>query len=161
MMKTVHFIKTREYLNQVKEAAQKVEMLKKRIEFHENAGNGLSTLPEELEVAMQDHRQKMASLADMIARVPKVKYQWILIKRYVELLDWDEIAYQGNMRYRKVVSAHGLALPEMQDVLVEAGIIAPEDTEDISALLPEEGTLDTGTMEDYLKYREEKKRSEV
>ena len=28
MMKTVHFIKTREYLNQVKEAAQKVEMLK-------------------------------------------------------------------------------------------------------------------------------------
>ena len=161
MMKTVHFIKTREYLNQVKEAAQKVEMLKKRIEFHENAGNGLSTLPEELEVAMQDHKQKMASLADMIAKVPKVKYQWILIKRYVELLDWDEIAYQGNMRYRKVVSAHGLALPEMQDVLVEAGIIAPEDTEDISALLPEEGTLDTGTMEDYLKYREEKKRSEV
>ena len=110
---------------------------------------------------MQDHKQKMASLADMIAKVPKVKYQWILIKRYVELLDWDEIAYQGNMRYRKVVSAHGLALPEMQDVLVEAGIIAPEDTEDISALLPEEGTLDTGTMEDYLKYREEKKRSEV
>lgn len=161
MMKTVHFIKTREYLNQVKEAAQKVEMLKKRIEFHENAGNDLSTLPEELEVAMQDHKQKMASLADMIAKVPKVKYQWILIKRYVELLDWDEIAYQGNMRYRKVVSAHGLALPEMQDVLVEAGIIAPEDTEDISALLPEEGTLDTGTMEDYLKYREEKKRSEV
>jgi hypothetical protein len=161
MMKTVHFIKTREYLNQVKEAAQKVEMLKKRIEFHENAGNGLSTLPEELEVAMQDHRQKMASLADMIAKVPKVRYQWILIKRYVELLNWDEIAYQGNMRYRKVVSAHGLALPEMQDVLVEAGIIAPEDTEDISALLPEEGTLDTGTMEDYLKYREEKKRSEV
>ena len=161
MMKTVHFIKTREYLNQVKEAAQKVEMLKKRIEFHENAGNGLSTLPEELEVAMQDHKQKMASLADMIAKVPKVKYQWILIKRYVELLDWDEIAYQGNMRYRKVVSVHGLALPEMQDVLVEAGIIAPEDTEDISALLPEEGTLDTGTMEDYLKYREEKKRSEV
>lgn len=161
MMKTVHFIKTREYLNQVKEAAQKVEMLKKRIEFHENAGNGLSTLPEELEVAMQDHRQKMASLADMIAKVPKVRYQWILIKRYVELLNWDEIAYQGNMRYRRVVSAHGLALPEMQDVLVEAGIIAPEDTEDISALLPEEGTLDTGTMEDYLKYREEKKRSEV
>lgn len=161
MMKTVHFIKTREYLNQVKEAAQKVEMLKKRIEFHENAGNDLSTLPEELETAMQDYKQKMASLADMIARVPKVKYQWILIKRYVELLDWDEIAYQGNMRYRKVVSAHGLALPEMQDVLVEAGIIAPEDTEDISALLPEEGTLDTGTMEDYLKYREEKKRSEV
>jgi len=161
MMKTVHFIKTREYLNQVKEAAQKVEMLKKRIEFHENAGNDLSTLPEELEAAMQDHKQKMASLADMIARVPKVKYQWILIKRYVELLDWDEIAYQGNMRYRKVVSAHGLALPEMQDVLVDAGIVAPEDAEDISVLLPEEGTLDTGTMEDYLKYREEKKRGEV
>ena len=60
-----------------------------------------------------------------------------------------------------MISDHGLALPEMQDVLVDAGIIAPEDAEDISALLPEEGTLDTGTMEGYLKYREEKKRSEV
>jgi hypothetical protein len=31
MMKTVHFVKTRKYLGQVKEAAQKVEILKKRI----------------------------------------------------------------------------------------------------------------------------------
>ena len=161
MMKTVHFIKTREYLNQVKESAQKVEMLKKRIEFHENAGNDLGSLPAELETAMLEHHQKVASLADMISHISKVKYQWILMKRYIELLDWDEIAYQGNLNRRDVVSAHGFALPEMQDVLVAAGIVAPEDTEDISVLLPEEGTLDVGTMQDYLKYREEKKRSEV
>ena len=30
MMKTVHFRKTREYLEQVKDATQKVEMLKKQ-----------------------------------------------------------------------------------------------------------------------------------
>ena len=161
MMNTVHFIKTREYLNQVKEAAQKVEMLKKRIEFREDAGSDLATLPAELEAAMLDHKQKMVGLADMISRVSKVKYQWLLMKRYVELLDWGEIARQGNTNHRKVVSDHGLALPEMQDVLVDAGIVAPEDAEDIPVLLPEEGTLDTGTMEDYLKYREEKKRGEV
>ena len=161
MMNTVHFIKTREYLNQVREAAQKVEMLKKRIEFREDAGMDVSDLPAELEIAMQDHKLKVADLADMISRVPKVKYQWILMKRYVELLDWDEIARQCNMSHKKAVSAHGLALPEMPDVLVDVGIVAPEDAEDISVLLPEEGTLDTGTMEDYLKYREEKRRDEV
>ena len=157
MMNTKHFLKTREYLNQVKEAAQKVEMLKKRIEFREQAGIDISGLPEELKSATQAYSEKMVELSDMIARVPKVGYQWILIKRYVELLGWDEIAREGNISYRTVISDHGLALPEMQDVLVEAGIISSEDAEDIKTLLEEEGTLDTGTMEDYLNYREEKK----
>ena len=93
----------------------------------------------------------------MISRIPRVSYQWLLTKRYVELLGWDEIAEDGNISYRTVISDHGLALPEMQDVLVDAGIISSEDAEDIKALLEEEGTEDTGTIQDYLKYREEKK----
>ena len=35
MMSTKHFLKTREYLGQVKAAAQKVEMLKERIGYYE------------------------------------------------------------------------------------------------------------------------------
>lgn len=161
MMKTVHFRKTREYLEQVKDAAQKVEMLKKRIDLYEKAGMGVGTLPDELEGAKQDKTMKEVELSDMIARIPRVEYQWLLTKRYVDLLNWNDIACENNTGYRKVVSIHGLALPEMQDVLVEAGVIAPEEADDISVLLPEEGTLDIGTMEDYLKYREEKKHSEV
>lgn len=161
MMKTVHFIKTREYLDQVKDAAQKVEMLKKRIDLYEEAGMDIGTLPNELEKAMRDMSLKKVALSDMIARIPRVEYQWLLTKRYVDLLNWNDIACENNTGCRKVVSIHGLALPEMQDVLVEAGVIAPEEADDISVLLPEEGTLDIGTMEDYLKYREEKKHSEV
>ena len=161
MMKNVHFRKTREYLEQVKEAAQKVEMLKKRIDLYENVGMDADELSSELEFAMKDLALRMVTLADMIGRIPKVKYQWLLTKRYVELLDWFDIASESNSNRRKVVSTHGLALPEMQDVLVDAGVIAPEDADDIRVLLPEEGTLDAGTMEDYLKYREEKKRREV
>lgn len=159
MMNTKHYLKTREYLNLVKEAAQKVEMLKKRIEFREQAGMDISGLQAELDVAAQACSEKMVELSDMIARVPKVGYQWLLTKRYVDLLSWEEIAEEGNVSYRTVISDHGLALPEMQDVLVDAGIIAHEDAEDISALLSEEGTLDTGTMEEYLKYREEKSKT--
>lgn len=160
MMNTKHFLKTREYLNQVKEAAQKVEMLKKRIEFREQAGLDAGSLAAELESAMQACSEKMVELSDMISRVPKIGYQWILIKRYVELLSWDEIAEEGNISYRTVISDHGLALPEMQDVLVDTGIISSEDAEDIKTLL-EEGAQDTGTMEDYLNYREEKKNASV
>ena len=157
MMNTKHYLKTREYLNQVKETVQKVEMLKKRIEFREQAGMDIGGLAAELESAMQAHSEKTVELADMISRIPRVSYQWLLTKRYVELLGWDEIAEDGNISYRTVISDHGLALPEMQDVLVDAGIISPEDAEDIKALLEEEGTEDTGTIQDYLKYREEKK----
>ena len=157
MMNTKHYLKTREYLNQVKETVQKVEMLKKRIEFREQAGMDIGGLAAELESAMQAHSEKTVELADMISRIPRVSYQWLLTKRYVELLGWDEIAEDGNISYRTVISDHGLALPEMQDVLVDAGIISPEDAEDIKALLEDEGTEDTGTIQDYLKYREEKK----
>lgn len=157
MMNTKHYLKTREYLNQVKETVQKVEMLKKRIEFREQAGMDIGGLAAELESAMQAHSEKTVELADMISRIPRVSYQWLLTKRYVELLGWDEIAEDGNISYRTVISDHGLALPEMQDVLVDAGIISSEDAEDIKALLEDEGTEDTGTIQDYLKYREEKK----
>ena len=161
MMNTKHFMKTREYLVQVKEAAQRVEMLKKRIEFREKAGMGNGDLPAELETSIQVYSEKVVELSDMIARVPKVSYQWVLIKRYVELLGWDEIAEKGNMSYRTVISDHGHALPEMQDVLVDAGIISPDDADDIKALLEDDGTDDAGTLQDYLNYREEKKRGEV
>ena len=161
MLKTVHFRKTRDYLGQVKEASQKVEMLKSRITLYEESGMNPGALAAELETAMQTLLSKKVEISDMIARIPAVEYQWILIKRYVELMSWDDIAVDGNTNRRQVVSIHGLALPEMQDVLVDAGIVAPEDAEDITGLLPDEGTLDTGTMADYLKYREEKKRGEV
>jgi len=161
MMNTKHFMKTREYLAQVKEAAQRVEMLKKRIEFREKAGTDNGGLPAELETAIQVYSEKVVELSDMIARVPKVSYQWVLIKRYVELLGWDEIAEKGNMSYRTVISDHGLALPEMQDVLVDAGIISQDDAEDIKALLEDDGSDEAGTLQDYLNYREEKKRGEV
>lgn len=157
MMKTVYFRKTREYLGQVKDAAQKVEMLEKRISLYEDVGMDAGELPSELEFAMKDLALRKVAVSDMIARIPRVEYQWLLTKRYVELLDWYEIARENNTSRRRVGSIHGLALPEMQDVLVDAGVIAPEDADDISVLLPEEGTLDVGTMEDYLKYREEKK----
>lgn len=161
MMKTVHFRKTRDFLGQVKEASQKVEMLKSRVALYEASGMNPGTLTAELETAMQTLLSKKVEISDMIARIPVVEYQWVLIKRYVELMSWDDIVNDADTNRRRVVSTHGLALPEMQDVLVEAGIVAPEDAEDITVLLPDEGTLDKGTMADYLKYREEKKRGEV
>lgn len=161
MMNTKHYLKTREYLNQVKEAAQKVEMLKKRIKFREQAGVEIGGLTDELESAVQAHSEKMVTLSDMIARVSRVSYQWLLTKRYVELLSWDEIAEVGNISYRTVISDHGFALPEMQDVLVEAGIISSEDAEDVKALMADRENDDTGTMQDYLNYREEKEHGEI
>ena len=157
MMNSKHFLKTREYLEQVKEAAQKVEMLKKRIEFAEEAGVDTASLVEELDAARKEQAQKMVEVSGMIAKVPKVSYQWLLTKRYVELLGWDDIAYMNNTSHRNVISEHGLALPEMQDVLMEAGIVAEEDADDVEVIMYEAGADNIGTMKDYLNYREEKR----
>ncbi len=161
MMKPMHYINTRKYLEQVKTAAQKMELLKKRIEICDEADTGTGTLPKELEAAKKDFLRKRVEVMEMISRVPRVDFQWILSKRYIELLDWYEISFEGNMCKRMAISKHGFALPEMQDVLVRAGVIARDDADDIAGLLTEEETMDIGTMEDYLKYKEEKKCGEV
>ena len=155
-MGSMHFMKTREFLNQVKEAGQTVEMLKKRIEVCESAGLEPGLLCNELEAANKGLSQKIVRTAEMIAKIPDVHHQWVLFKRYVELLDWMDIAFQENMTRRAVVNAHGYALPELQSVLVEEGVIAPEDADDASLPPDDDYGNNSGSMEDYRKYREEK-----
>lgn len=156
-----HFKLTRRYLAQVGDIKKKVEMVTARIALYEESGKDSSELHHELDKARQALWQKKLEVADMISCIPDHRFQWVLMKRYVDLLDWRHIAYLGRCSYQKAISDHGLALPEMQDVLVEAGIIAAEDAEDIQKILDEEDCNDIGTMEDYLKYREEKKRRGV
>lgn len=156
-MREVHFIRTRDYLGQVKEAVQRIEMIEKRIEVFKEADLDIENLLYELESAKQALKCKKVNVTNMISRVSRPKYQWILMKRYVELLGWKDIAIQAKRNCHTVAQLHGFALPEMQDVLVKAGIIAQEDADDIKELLDEKGLLDVGTLQDYLKYREEKK----
>ena len=156
-MKTIHFRKTREYLGRVKEAARMMENVKDIYDLCEDAGMEVGELQSALELTTRHLALEKFFLANKISGISKAEYQWVLIRRYVDLLSWDDIAREGNTSRRYVLSIHGLALPEMQDVLVDAGVIAPEDADDIEFLLTKEGTLDIGTMEDYLKYREEKK----
>ncbi len=151
-----HFLKTRQYLEQVRDASQKVEMLKERIALCVEAGEDAAPLRLELDTAEQNYLRKKIEVSSMIERIPRTHLQWILNKYYVNLLTWYEIGRLNKTGMRRVTQDHGLALPEMQDVLVEAGIIAPEDAEDIGEILEKEGCLDVGTMQDYLKYREEK-----
>lgn len=151
-----HFSQTREYLEQVKDAAKNVEMLMERIDAYEEAELDTTELINELHAAKQEHRQKVIEVSDMIARIPRSRYRWVLMKKYINLMNHREIADRNKTCVQIVSRDHGLALPEMQDVLVEAGIIAPEDAEDIRQILEEEGRLDNPTMQKYLKYREEK-----
>ncbi len=161
MMKRVHFEKTRKYLEQVQYYAQKVELLEERIKIREGAGLDTVMLQKELEAVRKDFLRRQAEVSDMISRIPRIDLQWILSKRYVKLMDWHDIACEGNMKYRTMTNKHGFALPEMQDVLIDAGIISPEEADDITKILPREETPDSKAFQDYLKYREEKKRGEV
>lgn len=157
-MFTKSFAETREFLLQVKEAARRVEMLESRLDFRRRAEMDTADLEAELEEAERDLTMKSIHVGDWIAKVSDVFLQWILTKRYVELLTWEEIAAEADMGVHNIHLYHGDALPAMQTVLAEGGEITLPDPSEDSFDGTEE---DTGTYEDYLRYREEKKADAV
>ena len=55
-----------------------------------------------------------------------------MVKRYIDALSWSEIAETLDIKMRTVQKFHGRALPRMQSILLEDGLVelAVEDESD-------------------------------
>ena len=123
----VHFLETRKYLQQVRDLKRHVKLVEDRIGYREDAGLDTDYQREELESLRQELKQTLAEVADEIGKLEDINQQVIMTKRYIDLMSWDEIAETADFKMRTVQKCHGRALPNMEKILLEDGLIVLEE----------------------------------
>ena len=111
------FMTAREFLGMVREDAQRIEVLEKRIEFRNELGEATADLEAELGTMEQEKLHHANAVMTAISRLRKADQQTVMMKRYVDLKSWEEIAADMDIGIREVQKLHGRALPALDEML--------------------------------------------
>ena len=127
-----HFIDTRVYLQQVRDGKRRVELLESRIQYRKDAGMDANDLELELADVQEKLKTMTVEVAEEISKLCDVSQEMVMVKRYIDALSWSEIAETLDIKMRTVQKFHGRALPRMQSILLEDGLVelAVEDESD-------------------------------
>jgi DNA-directed RNA polymerase specialized sigma24 family protein len=108
------YVNARNYLGQVKETQEMVDILEKRISLRKEIGIETDELEEELVEAREDLKVQKSNTAESLSRLSRPNVALVMIKRYVDLETWVQIAQEMDMTVRSVQSLHGYGLVEME-----------------------------------------------
>ena len=105
----------KEYLLRIREVKRRVEILQHRIEVNDT---------DELQKALRDSEQELkcvtVEVMDLIGHLQDINQQVVMIRRYVDLQSWEEIAAGMAMNVRVVQKIHGRSLPLLERILSSA-----------------------------------------
>lgn len=118
-----HFIETRVFLQQVRDEKRRVDLLKNRMQYRKEAGLETGDVEQELAAALDNLKLATAEVAEEISKLGDVDLEMVLAKRYIDTLSWDEVAKTLDIKMRTVQRLHGRALPRMQRVLLQDGLV--------------------------------------
>ena len=114
------FMTAREFLATVREAAQRIEVLERRIAYRQELGEDAVDLEAERETAEREKLTHANEVMDAISHLRKADQQTVMMKRYVDLKSWEEIAADMDIGVREVQKLHGRALPFLDELLVNS-----------------------------------------
>lgn len=114
------YMEARDYLGLVREAQETIEVLEKRIELRSEIGVETEELEKELANARDVLKVRKADTADTISRLKGTRVQLVMLKRYVDLESWEQIAEEMDLGIRTVQSAHGGGLVQLEKRLMNA-----------------------------------------
>ena len=120
----VCFPETRDYLNQIKNCRQRIELLMKRQSYRSSVNMDITDIGIEITEEEQKLARLRAEVSDEISKLNDVRQELVLTKRYVDGMSWEQIAADMCSSIRAVQSIHGRGLPAMEEVLVSDGKIA-------------------------------------
>lgn len=120
------FIETRNYLRQIRDHKRRIGLLEERIGYNRDAGLGTVALENDLAYARHLLKVKTAEVVEEISRLDDVNLETVFIRRYVDLMSWDEIAVRLDFRMRSVLNYHGAGLPRLEAILLADGRIEME-----------------------------------
>ena len=111
------FMTAREFLGMVREDAQRIEVLERRIAYRQELGEDAVDLEAELETENRKKLTRANAVMDAISRLRKADQQTVMMKRYVDLMSWEGIAADMDIGIREVQKLHGRALPALDEML--------------------------------------------
>ena len=114
------FMTAREFLATVREAAQRIEVLERRIAYRQELGEDAVDLEVERETAEREKLTHANEVMDAISHLRKADQQTVMMKRYVDLKSWEEIAADMDIGVREVQKLHGRALPFLDELLANS-----------------------------------------
>lgn len=126
----IHFLETRKYLQQVRDLKRSIRLMENRIGYRQDAGYDTSWHEQQLEFLQKQLKISTADVAEEISKLSDVNQEVVMTKRYIDVMSWDEIAETSDLKMRTVQKCHGHALPVMEQILLEDGLITLEDRED-------------------------------
>ena len=119
----VCFPETRDYLNQIKNCRQRIELLEKRQSYRSTVNMDIIDIGIEITEEEQKLARLRAEVSDEISKLDNVRQEMVMNSRYVDGMSWEKIAADMGNTIRSVQSIHGRALPAMEQVLVADGKI--------------------------------------
>ncbi len=128
----VRYPETRDYLNQIKNCKQRIELLTKRQSYRSNVNMDIADIGVEITMEGQKLARLLAEISDEISKLGDVRQEMVLTKRYIDGLQWEDIASDMNSGVRSVQSIHGRGLPAMEQVLVADGLIELSSVNDMN-----------------------------
>lgn len=126
----VHFVETRKYLQQVRDQKHSIQLLENRIKYRKDAGLDTSWHEEELEGTRKELKLIIAEVAEEISKLENINQEVVMTKRYIEGMTWDEVAESADFSMHTVQKSHGNALPRMEQILLDDGLIEPVEAYD-------------------------------
>ena len=115
------YMTARSYLAMVREAQETIDVLEKRIELRSEIGTDSEELGAELADARSALKVRKADAADTISRLKGPRVQLVMLKRYVDLETWEQIAEELDTGVRTVQSIHGDGLAQLEKQLEGGG----------------------------------------
>ena len=153
------YIETRVYLQQVRDEKHRVDLIKKRIQYREEAGLDTTEAEQELAVVQDKLKRVTAEVAEEISKLYNVNLEMVMVKRYIDTLSWDAIAKTLDLKMRTVLKFHGKALPRMRRILLTDGLVelaveakaddAGAETEADSTQVPDSEDADQEETDEY------------
>ena len=122
------FCETRMYLHQIKDCKHRIKLLGDRKDYRESANLDASRIEDKISAEKVKMIDLRVEISDEISKLNEVRLEWVMVKRYVDCLSWEEIAVEIDTKVRTVQKLHGRALPLMKDILVADGKITEDDS---------------------------------
>ena len=119
----LHFVETRKYLQRIRDQRRQIQLLENRIKYRKDAGLDTSWHEEELEDSRKKLKLIIAEVAEEISKLEDINQEVVMTKRYIEGMTWDKVAESADFKMRTVQKCHGRALPRMEEILLEDGLI--------------------------------------
>lgn len=126
----VHFVETRKYLQQVRDQKRHIQLLENRIKYRKDAGLDTSWHEEDLEQARKELKLTIAEVAEEISKLDDINQEVVMTKRYIDVMTWDEVAMSADLKMRTVQKCHGHALPRLEEILLNDGLIDLDEQND-------------------------------